>query len=160
MHPASALNLRIQVKLNAPDGPLGTSDYLITLEATAIDAEHSFIRFEYRYRFGYIGKLAMQTYLATLGRNKVGFTVTGTDDNDEPIYIKGLQGVIERNVMRYIFAIESVLEAKQRTSRFQHWYNHIEEHPRQLVELTREDYLDNKQRELSNQLDGQKAMRP
>ena len=111
-----------------------------------------------------MGKLAMQTYLATLGRHKVGFTVTGTDDNDEPIYIKGLQGVIERNVMRYIFAIQSVLETRQtseqRTARFQHWYTHIEKHPRQLVELTREDYLDNKQRELSNQLDRQKTMEP
>lgn len=156
----------LNIKLTAADGPLGTSDYLIKLEATAIDAEHSFIRFEYRYRFGFMGKLAMQTYLATLGRHKVGFTVTGTDDNGDPIYIKGLQGVIERNVMRYIFAIQSVLETKpaagteQHTAQLKSWYTHIEQHPRQLVELSREEYMENKKRELANQLEMQGAMQP
>ena len=155
----------LNIKLTAPEGPLGTSDYLIILEATAIDAEHSFIRFEYRYRFGYIAKLAMQTYLATLGRNKVGFTIIGTDDADQPVYIKGLQGVIERNVMRYIFAIQSVLETRQteeskrRTARFQHWYTHTEKYPQQLVELTLDEYMTNKQRELINQLEMQKTIR-
>jgi hypothetical protein len=159
-------NTYLNIKLNAPDGPLGTSDYLINLEAIPIDAQHSFIRFEYRYRFGFMANIAMQTYLNTLGRNKVGFTIIGTDKNADPIFIKGLQGVIERNVMRYIFAIQSVLEARKSAVEYRHtaqlvrWYAHIQEHPKQLVELAREEYMHNKQRERSNQLEMQKALPP
>ena len=157
---------QLNIKLTAPKGPLGTFDYLINLQAIPIDEQHSFIRFEYRYRFGLIANLAMQSYLATLGRNKVGFTKIGIDENAEPIYIKGLQGVIERNVMRYIFAIQSVLEASnslaenRRATQLAHWYAHIKKYPRQLVELTREEYLNNKQREIDNQIAMQKTSLP
>lgn len=157
---------QLSVQLTAPTGPFGTSDYLISLEATPIDDQHSFIHFQYHYQFGFMAKMAMQTYLATLGRNKVGFTIVDTDENGNAIYIKGLQGVIERNVMRYIFAIQSVLEGRKSpnknrlTEQLVQWYGHIQEHPRQLVELTREEYMDNKQREHSNQQKAQKALRP
>lgn len=154
----------LNISLTAPEGPLGTSNYLIQLEAIPIDAQHSFIHFEYRYQFGFAARIAMQTYLATLGRDKVGFTQIGTNENGEPIYIKGLQGVTERNVMRYIFAIESVLEARKSPPEYRHtaqlvrWYAHIQQYPKQLVDLTREEYMDNKQRERSNQLEEQKAL--
>lgn len=156
----------LNIKLSAAKGAFGTSNYLITLEAIAIDEQHSFIRFQYRYQFGFMASMAMNTYLATLGRNKVGFTVIDTNEQGEPIYIKGLQGVIERNVMRYIFAIQSVLGARKspteyyRTAEMVRWYAHIQKYPRQLVELTREEYMDNKKRELKNQLEMQKALQP
>ena len=157
---------QLNVMLTAPKGPLGTSDYLISLEAISIDARHSFIRFRYRYQFGFIAKMAMQTYLATLGRKKVGFTVVDTNKKGDAIYIKGLQGVIERNVMRYIYAIQSVLDARKspiehrHTAQLTRWYAYIQEHPRQLVELSREKYMSNKQRERNNQLEAQKALPP
>jgi hypothetical protein len=157
---------QLNITLTAPDGPFGTSHYLIQLEAIPADAQHSFIHFQYRYQFGFAARIAMQTYLATFGRDKVGFTQTGTNDNGEPTYIQGLQGVIERNVMRYIFAIESVLEARKFPAEYRHteqlvrWYTHIQKYPQQLVELTREEYMDNKQRERSNQLEAQKALLP
>lgn len=147
----------LQLRLNAADGPLGTSDYQIGLEAVPIDGQRSFVHFTYRYRFGLVARLAMQTYLSTLGRSKVGFTITGTDDKGEPIYIQGLQGVIERNVMRYIFAIQSVVEAAKSPQEYQHtaqlvrWYAHISKYPAQLVELSRDEYLRNKQHEIQNQ---------
>lgn len=156
----------LHIKLTAPDGPFGTSDYLISLEATPIDKQHSFIRFQYRYQFGFMAKMALQTYLATLGRNKIGFTVVDTDENGEAIYIKGLQGVIERNVMRYVFAIQSLFETEKsaaedrHTAQLAHWYAHIQEHPQQLMELSREEYMSNKQREYSNQLKAQEALLP
>ena len=157
---------QLSVKLTAHTGPFGTSDYLISLEATPIDEHHSFIHFQYHYQFGFMAKIAMQAYLATLGRKKVGFTVVDTDENGKAIYIKGLQGVIERNVMRYIFAIQSVLEARKspdenrHTDQLARWYAHIQEYPRQLVELTREEYMGNKQRECRNQMEMQKALLP
>jgi hypothetical protein len=147
----------LNVKLSADKGPLGTHDYLISLEAISIDDQHSFVHFTYRYQYGFWADVAMRTYLATIGRNKVGFTSTGQDEDGEPIYIKGLQGVVERNVMRYIFAIQSVLEARKspeeyrQTAQLVRWYAHISKHPKQLVGLTREEYLDNKKREIENQ---------
>ena len=110
---------------------------------------------------GLIADIAMRTYLSTIGRNKVGFTVTGTNGNGEPIYIKGLQGVVERNVMRYIFAIQSILDTKdlpekiRQKAQFAHWYNAISKHRRQLVELSNEEYLNNKKQELKNQQQAQ-----
>lgn len=157
---------QLNIKLTAPKGPFNTSNYLIQLEAIPIDAQTSFIHFQYRYQFGLMARMAMQTYLATLGHDKVGFTQIGKDEDGEPIYIQGLQGVIERNVMRYIFAIESVLEARNSADEYRHtaqlvrWYAHIQNFPRQLVDLTREEYMDNKQRERSNQLEAQKALQP
>ena len=151
----------LNVNLSAPTGPLGTHDYQINLEAIAIDDHLSFVHFQYRYSYGFWADVAMKTYLATLGRKKVGFTVTGSDDNGEPIYIKGLKGVVERNVMRYIFAIQSVLEAgespdeSRQLEQLNRWYGHISKYPKQLVGLTREEYLDNKKREIKNQQDAQ-----
>ncbi len=148
---------QLHVQLSAEQGPLGTSDYLIRLHAIAIDPQHSFIHFHYRYRFGLMARLAMQTYLATLGRNKVGFTITGFDKQGQPIYVKGLQGVVERNVMRYLFAIQAVLEARKSAPQYQptaglvRWFAHVQQHPRQLLGFTREEYLENKRRELANQ---------
>ena len=153
----------LDVKLSASKGPLGTYNYLIDLEAIPIDDQHSFVRFQYRYQYGFWADVAMKTYLATLGRNKVGFTSTGKDENGEPVYIKGLQGVVERNVMRYIFAIQSVLEASKspeesrQIAQLMRWYAHISKHPKQLVSLTREEYLDNKKREVENQKAAQKS---
>ncbi len=147
----------LNVNLSAPKGPLGTHDYLINLEAISIDDQHSFVHFTYRYQYGFWADLAMRAYLATIGLKKVGFTVTGENGNGEPVYIKGLQGVVERNVMRYIFAIQSVLDSKKspeeyrQTAQLTRWYAYISKHPKQLVGLTREEYLDNKKREIKNQ---------
>ena len=54
--------------------------------------------------------LAEKAYFATLGRGKVGFTVTGTDQNGKALYIGGPRGAIERNAVRYYFAIQTVHE--------------------------------------------------
>lgn len=147
----------LHIQLSAAEGPFDTEDYLIRFEATPIDEQRSFIRFQYHYKFGWIAKLAMNTYLATLGRKKVGFTVTGKDSVGQPIYIKGIQGVVERNVMRYLLAIQAILETskspreRRQITRFMRWYTHTSKYPIQLVELSREKYLNNKKRELSNQ---------
>ena len=65
----------------------------------------------YTYGFGIAAKLAMKGYLSTTGRNKIGFTQTGTSSDGKPEYIKGVRGVVERNAMRYYVAIDSFLNA-------------------------------------------------
>jgi len=64
------------VELNAENGPLSTKEYRIWLEATPIVDGRTFLHFTYAYAFGLTGRLAMEGYLATIGRDKVGFTVT------------------------------------------------------------------------------------
>ena len=44
-----------------------------------------------------MGRLAMQVYLGTTGRSKVGFTVTGTQADGQPLHIGGTRGVVEVN---------------------------------------------------------------
>lgn len=145
------------LELNADDGPLSTHDYRIWIEAASLDGGRSFLHVTYAYEFGLIGRLAMQVYLATIGRNKVGFTVTETLPNGDPVYIKGVRGVVERNTMRYYLAIDAYFDAlttspeDQLEKRLQKWYRSAEQYARQLHEVEREDYLEMKRREYQRQ---------
>lgn len=146
-----------QIVLDAPTGPLGTHHYRLVLEIAPIDATHSFLHLSYAYQFGTRARLAMHSYLATLGRNKIGFTKVGTQPNGQPIYIGGQRGVVERNTMRYYLAIVAYLgalstpPAQQLDRRLNDWYSSIEQYPAQLHELTRQQYLDMKHREIMRQ---------
>jgi len=143
--------------LNAENGPLGTHDYRIWIEATPVEDGRTFLHFTYAYAFGLAERLAMQGYLATIGRDKVGFTVTGKLPNGQPVYIKGVRGVVERNTMRYYLAIDAYLTAltappqDQLEKRLQHWYNATDQYARQLHEVERDDYLEMKRKEYQRQ---------
>ena len=143
----------LDVALTAANGPLGTSDYRIRLEAVALPGGKSFLHVTYSYGFGLAGRLAMQAYLATAGRNKVGFTRTPPAASGQPGYIGGMRGVVERNTMRYYLALEAYLDgikapvAQQFEQRLQNWYSATEMYPRQLREVDRNTYLDMKRRE-------------
>ena len=145
------------VELNAEKGPLGTSDYRIWIEATPLKDGRTFLHFTYAYAFGLAGRLAMQGYLATAGRNKVGFTATGKLPNGQPDYIKGVRGVVERNTMRYYLAIDAYLAAltvppqDQLEKRMQLWYNGTDQYAPQLHEVERDDYLAMKRSEYKGQ---------
>jgi hypothetical protein len=99
------------VELNAENGPLSTHDYHIWIEATPVKDGRTFLHFTYAYTFGLTGRLAMKGYLATIGSDKVGFTITGKQPNGLPAYIQGVRGVVERNTMRYYLAIDAYLAA-------------------------------------------------
>lgn len=143
----------LRVTLGAAEGPLGTRDYRIVLEATPIDARHTFIHLGYSYGFSAMARLAMQAYLATAGAHKVGFTVTGKDNAGHPVYVKGMLGATERNTMRYFLAIEAFLgslsapEAQRVDKRLNDWYNASLKYPKQLAELERGEYLAMKRKE-------------
>lgn len=136
--------------LNAKDGPLGTRDYQILVEATPISAKRTFLHFTYTYSFGLKGRVAMKTYLATTGREKVGFTKV-SNQRDGQNYIQGVRGVIERNTMRYYLAIDAYLASTQQEKRFANWYDSTSQYSRQLKEVEREDYLAMKRKEYQRQ---------
>lgn len=163
---AAATPTYLQVKLDADEGPLGTRNYRMMLEAVPAEGNQTFIRFSYAYSYGMVGRIAMQSYLGTIGRNKVGFTVLGTDPDGQPRYIGGMRGVVERNTMRYYLAIEAFLGALSAPppvrveKSLNDWFAAIERYPRQLHEMERSDYLDMKRREYSRQQVQALASRP
>jgi hypothetical protein len=143
----------LQIGLSADAGPMGTRDYRITLEALPVENGKTFIHLGYSYGYGGLGRLAMQTYLATAGRNKIGFTVTGAQPDGRSRHIGGVRGVVERNAMRYYAAIEAFLGARSGSpqarfdKRIRDWYAATELYPRQLHEIGRAEYLDMKRME-------------
>jgi len=144
----------LEVLLTARAGPLGTRDYRIVIEASPVDAKSSFIHMAYSYGYGVAAEVAMQGYLATVGRDKVGFTIVDRDAAGAPVFLGDVRGVIERNTMRYYLAIEGYLAAaalppaQQRERRLENWFAAVERYPRQLHEMERGEYLSMKHREL------------
>ncbi len=147
-----------ETALAAQHGPLGTSNYRITLRGVPLPGGKTFIRLGYSYATGFMGRVAMQGYLATLGRGKVGFTVVGKGSDGEITYIGGVRGVIERNTMRYFLAIDSymgsVVESKgaQFDNRLHSWYSASEHYARQLHELRWDQYAEMKKAEHARML--------
>jgi hypothetical protein len=147
----------IEVMLDAKDGPLGTSDYRICMEAVSLPQSKTFLHLTYSYSANFAAKLAMQAYLATIGANKVGFTVTRTLDNGKPVFVDGVRGLVERNTMRYYLAIDSFMQAKQAPSseqlnqRLHAWFIGVEGYPLQLHEMDLAAYLEMKHAEVLRQ---------
>jgi hypothetical protein len=145
------------VELKAANGPLSTHDYRIWVEATPLQDGRTFLHFTYAYAFGFAGRIAMQGYLATGARNKVGFTITEQLPNGQSNYIKGVRGVVERNTMRYYLAIDAYLSAltaqpeTQLEKRLQQWFSNTEQYALQLHEVERDDYLKMKHNEYQRQ---------
>ena len=152
--------------LNAKDGPLDTTNYNIIVSAIPLSDKSTFVYISYQYRNGFITRVAMSTYLATIGRNKIGFSIEGRDADNQPVYIKGIRGVIERNAMRYYFAIMSYLNTQAIknnegfNSRISHWYDLTERYHKQLHEMDKADYLRYKKMERQDQVRLQRMITP
>src|SRR6185295_1003436 len=58
----------LHVALHAPEGPLGTTEYRIRLEATPLDATRTFLHLAYSYTLRGAARVGMSMYLATSGR--------------------------------------------------------------------------------------------
>ncbi len=155
---ASASPTYLSAQLNADQGPLGTSNYRIDLRAIPLPEGKTFMHLRYSYGYGVAGKIALQGYLATLGRGKVGFTQVGQDAKQT--YVGGMRGAVERNTMRYYLAIEAYMSAiarppeQQLNARLDHWFNATEQYARQLHEVDKSSYLVMKKNEYQRQQNG------
>jgi len=147
----------VDVELKARKGPLGTSNYRISLEAVGLESGQAFVHLRYSYSYGLVGRLAMKSYLATSGSDKVGFTAIGDPKASKPRFIGGVRGAIERNTMRYYLAIDAYLGAlaTPAPARFEQslerWFDATELYPRQLREIDRDTYLAMKRSEYARQ---------
>ncbi len=141
---------RFQVAMDADEGPLGTNDYELSLEVMSTAPAQSFLHLAYAYSVSTTARLAMSTYLHTLGRSKVGFTVTSRGVDGEPVYVGGVRGALERNTMRYYLGIETFLASAalrppdRRRWRLSSWFDATEKYGRQLHELSKDEYLSSK----------------
>lgn len=148
----------LDIVLDADAGPFGTKDHQIRFEALPLDGGRTFVHVGYAYRDSMAIRLAEKVYFATLGSGKIGFTVTGTDRNGRPVYIGGARGAIERNAVRYYFAINSFMktldnpEASRFSRRSSEWYDLTDRYRPQLFELEKKDYLTLKTTEHANQV--------
>lgn len=147
----------LQVLLSADEGPLSTKNYRIQVEAVPIEAKRTVIHMSYAYGYGFAAKMAMQTYLATLGSSKVGFTVLDKKPDGTPVYQTGVLGLLERNTMRYYLAIDAYLSAyglpaaEQPEKRIREWYASTERYAQQLHEMDQSEYLEMKRNEMRRQ---------
>jgi hypothetical protein len=162
---AAATQKYLKIQLNAENGPMSTSNYRIQLQAVPVENGQTFLHLTYSYDYGMAGRLAMKAYLATIGSDKVGFTLTGNASNGKPEHVGGMRGVVERNTMRYYLAIDSYLGAlseppsSRLQKRLQSWFAATEQYPRQLREVGRTAYMDMKRSEYLRQQDCSKASR-
>jgi hypothetical protein len=154
---ASATPDYLKIMLNAKQGPLGTRDYRIVVEAIPLDTGRSFIHMSYAYGYGFAARLAMQGYLGTLGSGKVGFSVVDRRPDGQPVYVDNVRGVVERNTMRYYLAIDAYLAslaaspAERQERRLREWFAATERYARQLHELELQEYLAMKRKEILRQ---------
>jgi hypothetical protein len=148
----------LNVSLSADKGPFFTRDYRIGLEAASLDPSRTFIHFSYSYRYGMFARILMNTYLATAGRDKIGFSVIAGGEKGNPVYVKGVRGALERNAVRYYLALLAYLDTlkfpagQQFEKRLNEWFNLTERYPRQLYEIDRKEYLTSKIKEHRNQV--------
>jgi hypothetical protein len=141
----------MQARLRADRGPVGTRDHLVVLGAVPVDGGQTFLHVHFSQSHGFGARLAARAYLATSGRDKVGFSTTGTRRDGSPEYIGGLRGAVERNAMRYYLAVDAVLGARDRPApqqfeaSLERWLDAIEQYPLQLAEDDRDAYRAAKQ---------------
>ncbi len=153
----SQVSDHLQVALTADEGPLGTRNYRIVLDAVPLADGRTFTHLSYSYTYGVVGRLAMRVYLGTVAKDKVGFTITGAGTDGRPVYIDGMRGLVERNTMRYYLAIEAFLDAvssppqAQLEKRLRAWFAATERFPRQLHEVDERAYLEMKRKEYRRQ---------
>lgn len=147
----------LRVEMFSALGPFNTRDYQLVLEAVSLGPTTSFVHFYYKYSYGLMARMAMQSYLLTLGRDKIGFSITGKKADGTPTYIGGVRGAIERNAMRYYLAIQSYLNSlasapdARLEKRLGDWFASTEIYAAQLHELERGEYLSIKRKEYQRQ---------
>lgn len=148
------------VGLYAEHGPLRSSNIRFDLRAIAVEEEDPngvYLEFDMSSTPGLAEKLA-KVYLSTVARSKIGFSIVGETWRSQPRYVHGRRAAIERNLVRYLLAIEtyfSTLDLENDNAvypkRMERWYDATDKYPEQLYELDRSEYLSGKKRERENQ---------
>ena len=147
----------MSVSLSASQGLFGTTAHRFQLEAAGVEGR-TVVALRSSYVPSVLTRVMTAIYLATVGRNRVGFTREDAGPAGSPRYVKGFRGLVERSAMRYYLAFETFLEFESvpSTRRFEACinavYDMMERYPTQLHDMEKAEYLDAKRRERENQL--------
>ncbi|OOG27558.1 hypothetical protein B1C78_03560 [Thioalkalivibrio denitrificans] len=147
---------RLTVSLDADRGPHGLRGVSMEVQAVPIDEDTSLLHMHYALRYGRLARTVLAVYFAFRGRELIGFTIAETDEAGDPVYVDGLRGMIERNTVRFYFALKTYFrypDPDQLQARLEHWFDLTERHPDQLRIRDRDDYLAQKARERQDQED-------
>jgi hypothetical protein len=143
------------ISVTATQGLLGTRAHQFDMEAAAVAGKTVFV-LRSSYEPSALSRTVTTVYLTTLGRDKIGFTRVPHDGGSG--YVRGIQGMIERNVMRYYLALKAFLDtqgppnSEQFETRISTAYDLMESYAAQLHLMEKAEYLDIKRRERLNQL--------
>jgi hypothetical protein len=155
-----------KVALTAGSGPFKTRNYRIVLEAVPLNMGQTFVHLTYSYDVGMLARTATSLYFHTAGREKVGFTIVDRHADGQPVYVQGVLGAMERNIMRYYLALDAYLGVlrlppeDRLDKRLQDWFASTERYPLQLKELELSDYMRMKHLEYERQQSGYGRLRP
>lgn len=145
------------ISLTAPQGMLGTTAHRFEFEAGSV-AGKTVVALSSSFEPSMLSKLLTGIYLSTLGRERIGFSRAATEPGVPAGYVRGVKGMIERNVMRYYLALKAFLDAgdlpagRQFEARASLAYDLMDLYPAQLRQMDKSEYLDIKFREHRNQL--------
>ncbi|MCH8542113.1 MAG: hypothetical protein LAT61_00960 [Alcanivorax sp.] len=138
--------------LYGPEGPFGTRDYRIVIQAVPVDADNSLVHVSYSLRHNMVTRVAQRIYFASAGRHRIGFSVEDNGGTPEPV--RGVRGMVERNTMRFYLALEAFLqspEGDEHIQRLKNWHALTDQYPDQLRELDLDTYLGYKAKEREHQ---------
>jgi len=145
------------ISLTAPEGMLGTTAHRFEFEAGSV-AGKTVVGLSSSFEPSMVSKLLTGIYLGTLGRERIGFSREATEAGAPAGYVRGVKGMVERNVMRYYLALKAFLDTsdlpagRQFEARASLAYDLMDLYPAQLRQMDKAEYLDIKLREHQNQL--------
>jgi hypothetical protein len=147
----------VDMSMVADKGPFNSSDHKFRIRAAALDGKRSFVHLSYSYRYSPLQYIAIKSYIALFGTKRAGFSVESFTEENGPVYVSGVKGSIERNVMRYYLAILAYFDAlkyppEQRfEKRLSGWINLSDRYQRQFPRIEHTKYFENKRADLKNQ---------
>ena len=122
------------IALTAHEGPSHTKDHQFGFEKMPLEKNITFIHLRYSFGYSALGYFLMKIF----GGTKIGFSITGTDSAGNPVYVGGLRGSVERDVVCYYLAILAYLETLKAPSdqrfgrRISQWYDLMARFKKQL----------------------------
>lgn len=171
-HEADAMRLTLEViarqddflsiELGSDRGVHGARDLQMTIQAIPLEGGRSLVRLSYSINLGWFARASLRVYFSTLGRARIGFTLESTDESGDPEFVTGLRGMIERNTVRFYFALQAFMEhpnPEQFEARLLRWFELTDRYPEHLRELDEETYISQKLRERANQEKRQQQLR-
>lgn len=156
-HLAAVEPTYLEMVLEGDRGPYGTRAFRLRLRAVPDLDGTSLVQLRYSLVYGLTARLALRSYFAFGGRDRVGFS---REAGEAGRLVGGMRGMIERNVMRFYLALVAHLETRalpeseRLEASLSRWFALTERYPVQLRELDRASYLEIKRREYARQRRG------